>query len=152
VYVGIGSNMNTPSDQVRAAIDQLRELPATQLIKVSRLFASKPMGPVAQPDFVNAVAGLLSTLMPKELLHHFKVIERNMGRTPSSEKWGPRVIDLDLLLYGQQQFSDTELSIPHPGIAQRDFVIMPLYEIAPALHIPGIGMLADLYQKITHLG
>ena len=146
-YVGIGSNLRDPASQVRGAFAALAALPRTLLVRRSSLYGSRPMGPVAQPDFCNAVAGLLTELDATELFTALRGIERQMGREPAPQRWGPRVIDLDLLVYGEQRRSDAELTLPHPGIAERNFVLRPLADVAPDLQIPGLGRVAELAAR-----
>ena len=142
-FVGIGSNQSSPVEQVEKAAAALQELPHTALIARSSLYRSAPFGPVEQPDFVNAVAQLETALDAAQLLRHLQSIEHRHGRRPA-ERWGPRVIDLDLLVYADQVIDAAGLTVPHPGIAERNFVLLPLQEIAPDLIIPGLGRAADI--------
>ena len=151
-YIGVGSNLEDPRVQVLAALERLKKLPQTRLISTSRLYRSRPFGPVAQPDFVNAAAGVLTRLDPPALLKELKAIERAMGRPESHEHWGPRIIDLDLLSYGCERRSDQLLTLPHPGIVERNFVLYPLAEIAPDLDLPGLGRVADRAAALTTEG
>jgi len=148
-YIGVGSNLEDPRAQVLAALQRLEKLPQTRLISTSRLYRSRPFGPVAQPDFVNAAAGVLTRLDPPALLEELKAIEKAMGRPESHEHWGPRIIDLDLLAQGCERSSDQLLTLPHPGIVERNFVLYPLAEIAPDLDLPGLGRVADLAALLT---
>ena len=143
-YVGIGSNLNGPARQVEAAIGLLREIPKTRLTMTSSLYRSGAFGGIEQPDFVNAVAALLTTLTPAGLLGELQAIENRRGRERDETRWGPRVIDLDLLAYSREKIDEPELVIPHPGIGERNFVLLPLVEIAPELHIPGLGRVASI--------
>ena len=138
-YVALGSNLDDPPARIRSALERLRGLPDTRLVASSSLWSSRPLGPQDQPDYVNAVAGLLTRLPPAVLLDELKAIEKGMGRARPAERWGPRVIDLDLLAYGTETVSRPGLTIPHPGVQERDFVLYPLAEIAPELWIPGAG-------------
>ena len=106
------------------------------------------MGSVAQPDFCNAVAGLLTELDARSLFAALRAIELQMGREPTRVRWGPRVIDLDLLMYGEQCSADAELTLPHPGLGERHFVLQPLCEIAPELLVPGLGRVAALAARV----
>jgi len=142
-YVGLGSNLGDPPAMLRAAIDALSALPGTRVLGCSRHYRSAAWGPVAQPDYVNAVAELETTLPAKELMRALLDIERQAGRE-RRERWGPRVLDLDLLLYGTQQQDDAELQLPHPRMHERPFVLLPLAEIAPGLELPGHGRLSTL--------
>ncbi|MDJ0906657.1 MAG: 2-amino-4-hydroxy-6-hydroxymethyldihydropteridine diphosphokinase [Woeseiaceae bacterium] len=142
-FVGIGSNLDNPAGQVARAMLALQELPRTDLAARSSLYRSAPLGPVKQPDFVNAVAQLDTGLDAAELLRRLQAIERRHGRE-RAERWGPRVIDLDLLVYADEVIDAAGLTVPHPGIAERNFVLLPLQEIAPDLIIPGLGKVADI--------
>ena len=151
-YVGIGSNLDDPARQVARAFDWLAGLNATRLVVRSPIYRTKPFGEVVQPAFVNAVAGLLTQLAPEELLEALRVIERDLGRAPPRERWGPRVIDLDLLVYGRETRATDTLKLPHPGIAERDFVLYPLADIAPDLEVPGLGRVARLRDRVANRG
>ena len=143
-YIGIGSNLDDPASQVKEALEELDGIPDSVLVSQSSLYASKPMGPADQPDYVNAVAALDTLLSPEELLQALQKIEQRLGREREGEKWGPRIIDLDLLLYGKKTIQTDTLTVPHPGLHERDFVIIPLAEIAGNLNIPGKGLLSTL--------
>jgi 2-amino-4-hydroxy-6-hydroxymethyldihydropteridine diphosphokinase len=144
-WIGVGSNLADPAAQVRSALDQMAKIRRTRLVARSSLYRNPPMGPVEQPDFVNAVAGLLTQLSPRELLNELQDAERAAGRQrESSVRWGPRPLDLDLLSYGLQRVEERGLTVPHPGIAQRNFVLLPLAEVAPGLQIPGLPPLRFL--------
>ena len=151
-YVGIGSNLRDPVKQVRAACAALAVLPNTLLVRCSTLFGSRPMGPADQPDFCNAVAGLLTELDAPALHAALRVMELRLGREPARERWGPRVIDLDLLAYGEERRADPELTLPHPGIAERHFVLQPWGEIAPDFVVPGLGRVAALAARLSTEG
>jgi len=139
-YVGIGSNLDDPERQVHAALEALAGLPATLRISHSATLRNPALGPQPQPEFVNAVAALLTQLPPVELLDALLAVERRQGRDRSGTlRWGPRRIDLDLLVYGDLRLDTERLVVPHPGIARRNFVLFPLLEIAPAMRIPGLG-------------
>ena len=144
-YVGLGSNLQHPIQQIRDALLALAELPQTQLLRSSSLYGSKPMGPQDQPDYVNAVALLQTSLSPLALLHALQQIENQQGRV-RQRRWGERTLDLDLLLYGDQHIELPELVVPHVGLAERNFVLYPLQEIAPDLYIPLQGPLAQLLE------
>jgi len=143
-YVGIGSNQDDPAAQVRDAAAALGRLPDTRLVDTSSSYASAPLGDVPQPDFVNAVAAVLTRLPPSALLAELQGLERAAGRQRSGLRWGPRPLDLDLLVYGARRIETTDLVVPHPGIALRNFVLLPLGELAPDLDIPGLGRVASL--------
>lgn len=146
-YIGIGSNLDDPVRQVKDAIEELDAIPDSVLAASSSLYRSTPMGPADQPDYVNAVAALDTLLSAEDLLQELKKIEDQQGRDRSGDKWGPRVIDLDLLLYGKKKINTDELTVPHPGMHKRDFVIIPLAEIAGNLNIPGHGPLNILINQ-----
>lgn len=150
-YVGIGSNLDEPRAQVARAIEQLRAVPRTRSIVVSRTYRSVPFGPIAQPEFVNAVAGLLTQLGPDELFDELRRIEAALGRK-RRERWGPRIIDLDLLVFSREQRTGESLTLPHPGIVERNFVLYPLAEIAPDLDVPGLGRVIELKSRVASAG
>jgi 2-amino-4-hydroxy-6-hydroxymethyldihydropteridine diphosphokinase len=143
-YIGVGSNLDEPAAQVLAALDCLAALPDTRLVGRSGLYRSRPLDQTEQPDFINAVAALLTMLGAQELLAALQCIEREQGRVPSDVRWGPRVLDLDLLVYSNVTIDAPQLSIPHPGIAARNFVLLPLREIAPELQVPQLGRVAAI--------
>jgi 2-amino-4-hydroxy-6-hydroxymethyldihydropteridine diphosphokinase len=144
-YIGIGSNLNDPVYQVRAALEALQRLPDTQSIKASSLYRNPPMGPAEQPEYVNAVASALTCLTPAALLAALLELEQQAGRDRERQQhWGPRVLDLDLLVYGELEIDEPGLQVPHPGISERTFVLFPLREIAAGLEIPGQGRVAEL--------
>ena len=147
--MGIGSNLNDPVAQVQEAIGELEMLPDTILVSKSSLYRGKPMGPADQPDYVNAVVGIDTLLSAGDLLQAMTRIEDLQGRERQGEKWGPRTLDLDLLLYGSSRIDTSDLTVPHPGMHERDFVIVPLAEIAGNLTIPGRGQLSALYNKCS---
>ncbi|HEY5102657.1 MAG TPA: 2-amino-4-hydroxy-6-hydroxymethyldihydropteridine diphosphokinase [Steroidobacteraceae bacterium] len=151
-YIGVGSNVDDPSAQVLRAVAKLGELSATRVVRVSSLYGSRPFGPVAQPDFVNAVAGVLTQLASRALLAELQELETSLGRPVQHEKWGPRVIDLDLLVYGREHSSAADLVLPHPGIGERNFVLRPLADVAPDLNVPGIGRVAGLAARASAAG
>ena len=143
-YVGLGSNLHGPAGQLQAAIEMLGTLARTRLIAQSSLYRSAPFGGIEQPDFMNAAVSLLTQLTAQELLAEMQQIEVRRGRDRDEVRWGPRVLDLDLLVYGGMTIAEPDLVVPHPGIAERNFVLLPLQEIAPELVIPGLGRLASL--------
>lgn len=143
-YIGLGSNLQKPAQQIEEALNLVSEIPETRLVSVSSLYRSAPFGGVEQPDFVNAAASLMTQLVPLELLARLQEVENRQGRERDETRWGPRVLDLDLLVYSGQTIEEPELSVPHPGIGERNFVLLPLGEIAPDLAIPGLGRVASL--------
>lgn len=143
-YVGLGSNLDGPARQLEDAFGELDEIPETRLIRRSALYRSAPFGGVEQPDFVNAAAALLTLLPPHALLRELQRLETARGRERGGVRWGPRILDLDLLVYSDQTIDDPDLTVPHPGIGERNFVLLPLGEIAPDLIIPGLGRVATI--------
>jgi 2-amino-4-hydroxy-6-hydroxymethyldihydropteridine diphosphokinase len=144
VYIGLGSNLALPEKQIQAACKSLASLPKTALIRCSSLYQSQPMGPQDQPDYVNAVVLLETELSPESLLQQTQLIETQQGRIRKTNRWGPRTLDLDMLLYGSQQINSKHLTVPHSGIKHREFVLYPLYEITPDLTFPCGEKLSDL--------
>ena len=149
VYIGIGSNLESPGDQVKQAIASLAELPDSVLVSQSGLYRSAPLGPADQPDFINAVVALLTQLDARDLLRQMQAIERQQGRERDGERWGPRTLDLDLLAYAGQIINEDGLIVPHPGIAERNFVLLPWQEIAPNYRVPGQADVADLAARVS---
>jgi 2-amino-4-hydroxy-6-hydroxymethyldihydropteridine diphosphokinase len=153
VYIGIGSNLQQPIEQVKQALHHLAEIPHTRLIAFSPLYRSAPLGPADQPDYINAVAALATRLSPLALLDALQAIERQQGRVREGERWGPRTLDLDLLLYGEQQIHNDRLTVPHPGLGERNFVLYPLYDVAGEdLLIPGLDTLGHLLNACPRQG
>ena len=146
-YVGVGSNLDGPVDRVRQALDALARLPGTALRAASALYRNPPMGPTDQPYYVNAVAELDTELDARSLLAGMQAIEAGHGRL-RKRRWGPRTLDLDLLLLGDRRSDTPDLKLPHPGVADRAFVLVPLAEIAPDLEIPGFGAVAALCKGL----
>ncbi len=151
-YVGLGSNLHDPRRQVLTAWERLAALPETRAVLRSPLYGSRPFGPVAQPDFVNAVAGLLTRLGPLELFGELRALERALGRQRDGARWGPRQIDLDLLVFGRERHGGPDLVLPHAGIVERNFVLYPLSDIAPDLDVPGLGRVSELKARLAPEG
>ncbi len=151
-FVALGSNLQNPAAQVRHALTQLAHLPNTRLIRQSPLYRSAPMGPPDQPDYINAVAELETELTAVGLLQELQNLEHAHGRVRDGERWGPRILDLDLLVYGEAQIQTESLTVPHPGIAERNFVLVPLSKIAPTLNIPGLGFVSELLARVPRTG
>jgi 2-amino-4-hydroxy-6-hydroxymethyldihydropteridine diphosphokinase len=143
-YVGLGSNLNDPARQVKSALAALNGIPETRCLRYSSLYRSAPLGQADQPDYINAVAMLETHLPAQQLLSELQGIERIHGRVRGAERWGPRTLDLDLLLYGDMRLESEELTVPHPRLAERSFVLYPLCEIAPDLEIYGLGGVQQL--------
>ena len=141
VYIGLGSNIEQPYVQIKNAITALSDMPDTEVLADSGYFKSKPMGPEDQPDYVNSVVEIETTLSATELLKNCQLIEQQQGRI-KTRHWGERTIDLDILLYADEQIETKDLTLPHPGICQRDFVYLPLLKLNPEVVIPGKGKLS----------
>lgn len=146
VYIGLGSNIDQPCLQIKKAIAALNNLPDTKVITDSGYYKSRPMGPEDQPDYMNAVVELETALDARQLLKQCQQIEQQQGRI-KKRHWGERTIDLDILLYADMQLSTDELTLPHPGICERDFVYIPLLKLKPEVVIPGKGMLKALVES-----
>ena len=144
--MAIGSNLSDPHARVLEAFEWLATLSATCSVLRSRLYKTQPMGPQDQPHFVNAAAGLLTQLTARELLEGLLGIEQAMGRH-RQERWGPRVIDLDLIWMPGEPIDEPGLTVPHPGVSTRNFVLYPLADIAPTLAIPGHGNVSELARR-----
>ena len=135
--------MQSPKQQIKSAIKSISEIPEIQVLKVSSLYKSKPVGPQGQNDYINAVIKIETEFMPLELLDCMQDIENQHGRI-RKEHWGPRILDLDILIYRKKIIQDKKLTIPHPEIEKRPFVLVPLAEIDSNCSIPGIGLISDL--------
>ena len=151
-YIGLGSNLDNPVDQVKLAIAELEEISQTHLLEASHLYISKPVGPASQPDYINAVAKLETALRAEELLRCLQDIEDRHGRRRDGERWGPRTLDLDLLLYGEAVIQTEHLIVPHPQLPRRNFVLYPLAEIEPDLSVPQFGVLKELLAACSRAG
>ena len=144
VFVGLGSNMADPAKQVKTALERLDAKSEIELQNYSSLYRSPPWGDPDQADFVNAVAQISTLLAPVELLDVITHIERDMGRKRNGHRWGPRIMDLDLLAFGGRIINTDRLTVPHPRIAERAFVLVPFAEIAPQFSLPGLGPIDQL--------
>ncbi len=144
-FVALGSNLDDPDGQLRRAIFELAELPDSRLLACSSFFVSSPLGPIGQPDYLNAVAKIETRLSAAALLRELQHIEDAHGRKRTLH-WGARTLDLDLLLYGNDIISTETLQVPHPEMQKRNFVLYPLLELVPDLQIPGVGWLRELLQ------
>lgn len=151
VWIGLGSNLDDPAGQVRAGLTALAGLPDSRPGPVSDLFRSAPVGVTDQPDFCNAVAGLDTDLEPLALLEALQAIEQAAGRR-RTRRWGPRTLDLDILVYGDRRIDLPTLTVPHPRLAERAFVLVPLVSVAPNLDIPGQGTAATLAAGLGDQG
>lgn len=151
-FVGLGSNLGDPPAQIRRALERLGQQPGMILKAVSSLYRSAPLGPAGQPDYCNAVACVETTLASRETLDGLLSIEQSMGRERVSPRWGPRLIDLDLLLYGDAVIDEPGLQIPHPEMQRRNFVMTPLAELAPDVQLPGRGTAARIAAELGEAG
>ena len=147
-YIGLGTNLGHREENLRAAGRRLEELPSSRVVKFSSTYPTRPWGKVEQPEFLNQVAAIDTRLSARELLRELMEIEEAMGRR-RAEKWGPRVIDLDLLLYGDQQIEEPDLTVPHPWLTKRAFVLTPLLEIAPDLKLPDGRYLREILANLS---
>jgi 2-amino-4-hydroxy-6-hydroxymethyldihydropteridine diphosphokinase len=151
-YVGIGSNLGDPVAQATFAFDALARIADTRLVARSPLYRSRPLGPPDQPDYVNGAAGLRTRLSASDLLDALRAIEDARGRRRAGPRWGPRTLDLDLLLHGDCALTTKRLTLPHPGLTARNFVVYPLADIAPTLVLPDGRRLADIRDELGDEG
>ena len=151
-FIGLGANLNEPQRQVNLALERLSRINQTRLSAHSSLYRSAPMGPPDQADYINAVAQLETTLAPLELLDELQAIEQAQGRVRQGERWGPRTLDLDMLLYNNRHIAHPRLTVPHYGLRQRNFVLIPLAEISPDLRLPDGTQLQELLALIDQKG
>lgn len=147
-YIAIGSNLASPLEQVNAAIQALGEIPESRIVALSSFYRTPPLGPQDQPDYLNAAVALETTLLPEALLDHTQRIELQQGRVRKAERWGPRTLDLDIMLFGDQVIHTERLTIPHYDMKNRGFMLWPLFEIAPELVFPDS---ITLRQQLTLL-
>ncbi len=151
-YVGLGSNLDDPVGHVHRALAELQAVEGCEVTATSPLFRSAPMGPPDQGWYVNAVAALEVALGPRALLDRLQAIEQVHGRNRSGQRWGPRTLDLDLLLYGDRVIDEAGLQIPHPGLTKRNFVVYPLLLVAPELVLPNGRPLSEVASALDHKG
>ena len=151
-YIGLGSNLDDPQRHVLRALDELGAIEDTQLERRSRLFRTPPWGGIAQPAFVNAVARIRTGLDPRALLDALLAIERRHGRHRDGTRWGPRSLDLDILLMGDRRVDQADLHIPHPRLGERAFVLLPLADIDADLHVAGLGRVRELLDRVDVAG
>ncbi|MBD2783442.1 2-amino-4-hydroxy-6-hydroxymethyldihydropteridine diphosphokinase [Xenorhabdus sp. DI] len=152
VYIAIGSNLADPLQQVNNALAALKQIPDTTLVVQSSFYRTKPMGPQDQPDFLNLAVALDTQLSPEILLDHTQAIERAQGRVRKDERWGPRTLDLDIMLFGDHIINTERLTVPHYGLKQREFMLYPLAEIAPDLVFPDGETLAEQLKLVPENG
>ena len=151
-WIGLGSNLCDPPAQIAAAVIALARLPQSGLLRQSSLYRSAPWGVADQPEFVNAVVLIDTGLSPHDLMQSLLAIERDFGRQRSATRWGPRILDLDVLLYSDRIIDEPGLRVPHPHLRERAFVLLPLAEISPRLHVPGQGPVRRLLDAVDVSG
>ena len=151
-WLGLGSNLQQPVSQLKDALRRLGQLEGIEILEVSGFYRTPPWGDDQQDDFINAVVRIETDLGPVPLLHALQSIENEMGRQRSGRRWGPRLIDIDLLLYGDQQVQSEELELPHPRMHERAFVLIPLCEIDKTVTIPGYGGAELLLKQLDSSG
>ncbi|MGY6555408.1 MAG: 2-amino-4-hydroxy-6-hydroxymethyldihydropteridine diphosphokinase [Wenzhouxiangella sp.] len=147
-WIGLGANLGRPERSLKQALIALESIPRSELLAVSPSYWTAPWGVEDQPEFLNAVACLKTELKPLELLRVLLAIETGLGRKRDGERWGPRELDLDLLLVDQLEIDEQELSLPHPRLHERAFVLLPLADLAPDLEIPGLGTVTELLEAL----
>jgi 2-amino-4-hydroxy-6-hydroxymethyldihydropteridine diphosphokinase len=147
-YVGLGANLGDREATMRAALELLAQLQGVHVLEVSSFRETEPVGVLDQPRFLNAAAALETTLSPRELLDTLLGVERALGRTRDGPRLGPRTIDLDLLLYGEEIVHEAGLTVPHPRLHERLFALEPLHELDPQLVVPGRGPLETLLRNL----
>ncbi|GLR76853.1 2-amino-4-hydroxy-6-hydroxymethyldihydropteridine diphosphokinase [Aliivibrio sifiae] len=152
VIIAIGSNLGNPVEQAKVAIEALHHLPNSKVTATSSLYSSSPMGPQDQPDYINAVVELETNLEPLDLLDLTQKIELEQGRVRKDERWGPRTLDLDIILFGDQTIDNERLTVPHYGMKEREFVLYPLAEIYNDLTFPDGTMLSQLLTQVERNG
>ncbi|AXB32330.1 2-amino-4-hydroxy-6-hydroxymethyldihydropteridine diphosphokinase [Vibrio campbellii] len=151
-YIAVGSNLADPVSQAKQAIEALKTLPNSKFVQASSLYSSTPMGPQNQPDYINAVVAIKTNLTPLELLDCTQAIEQEQGRVRKEERWGPRTLDLDMILYGNEVIDSERLTVPHYGMREREFVLYPLAEIAPSLQLPDGTEVSSLLEQVDRNG
>ncbi|MEC5318966.1 2-amino-4-hydroxy-6-hydroxymethyldihydropteridine diphosphokinase [Brenneria populi subsp. brevivirga] len=152
VYLALGSNLAQPLQQAHDALSALDSVPQTRLVRRSSFYRSRPLGPQDQPDYLNAVAELETALDAEHLLDHTQAIEREQGRVRKAQRWGPRTLDLDILLFGNQVIRSARLTVPHYDMKNREFMLYPLAEIAPELVFPDGTSLSDVLINVDRNG
>lgn len=152
VYIAIGSNLASPLEQVNAALAALAEIPDSQIVAVSPFYRTPPLGPQDQPDYLNAAVALDTDLAPETLLDHTQRIELQQGRERKAHRWGPRTLDLDIMLFGDRQIATPRLTVPHYDMKNRAFMLLPLVHIAPDVCFPDGVKVADFLANLDPSG
>ena len=148
VYIALGSNLASPLEQVNAAVTALAAIPDSRMVAVSSFYRTPPLGPQDQPDYLNAAVALDTHLQAEALLDHTQRIELQQGRQRKAERWGPRTLDLDIMLFGDAVINSERLTVPHYDMKNRGFMLWPLYEIAPTFHFPDGTALRDVLENL----
>ena len=151
-YIGLGSNLSKPVHQIKQAITTISNVANIQLLHTSSLYISRPMGPQDQDDYVNAVIAIETTLSAIELLNTLQAIENNAGRVRKENRWGARILDCDILLFGNDTINSERLTVPHYGLTEREFVLLPLAEVSKNLLLPDGTSIKYLAQKVEKNG
>jgi len=151
-WLGLGGNLQQPVAQLKNALGRLGSTEGVEVLRISGLYRTPPWGDESQDDFINAVVQIETSLAPLPLLHELQSIENVMGRQRSGRRWGPRLIDIDLLLYGDLQCKSEELELPHPRMHERAFVLVPICELDATLKIPGRGVAGELLNQFDCTG
>lgn len=152
VFIGLGSNLDEPLSQIKEAIEQLKQIQSVDFISVSSFYSSAPMGPQDQPDYINAVAEVSTSLGAEQLLDELQEIENKQGRV-RLQRWGARTLDLDILLYGEEVINTERLTVPHSGISERNFVLYPLSDLVdPDFKLPMLGEISELLKACPMTG
>ncbi|MBD1405522.1 2-amino-4-hydroxy-6-hydroxymethyldihydropteridine diphosphokinase [Leclercia adecarboxylata] len=148
-YIAIGSNLASPLEQVNAAVQALGDIPQTRVVALSSFYRTPPLGPQDQPDYLNAAIALETALSAEALLDNTQRIELQQGRVRKEERWGPRTLDLDIMLFGDAQIHTERLTVPHYDMKRRGFMLWPLFEIAPDLTFPDGESLSALLAQLN---
>ena len=148
-YIAIGSNLASPLEQVNAAVQALGEIPQSKIVAVSSFYRTPPLGPQDQPDYLNAAVILETELGPEELLDNTQRIELQQGRVRKAERWGPRTLDLDIMLFGHETINTERLAVPHYDMKNRGFMLWPLFEVAPDLIFPDGTPLKSILDNLN---
>lgn len=148
-FIAIGSNLASPLEQVNSAVQAMGDIPHTRVVALSAFYRTPPLGPQDQPDYLNAAIALDTTLSADALLNHTQRIELQQGRVRKAERWGPRTLDLDIMLFGDEVILSERLTVPHYDMKRRGFMLWPLFEIAPQLTFPDGETLSAVLQQLN---